>query len=128
MQRRFLRAFGIDYEKSKKNKASQDDKIELLKKLRVMPDNSNSTDAAPDTFVSWQKYLHLNALMKYQKGTKQMFIEMWISFIDPFNHGTIREDEIRDLFEQLARGRYTKEPTLISLGFSNAITFLLKSV
>jgi hypothetical protein len=128
VQKRFLRAFGIDYDKAKKNKVNQDDKIKLLKKLQEISDNSNSNETAPDTFVSWQKYLHLNALMKYQKGTKQMFVEMWISFIDPFHQGYVQEDEIRDIFEQLARGRYTKERTLVSTGFSNAVTFLLKSV
>jgi len=64
-----------------------------------------------------------------------MFIEMWMIFIDPFNHGYVDVSDTRTLFgkvlriiylEELARGKYTYEPTLISSGFSNAMTYALQ--
>lgn len=47
-------------------------------------------------------------------------------FIDPFHQGFVYADEIKIILEQLARGRYTKEPTLISEGFANAMTYALQ--
>lgn len=80
IQKRFLRAFGIDFDKNqKKNKMNQDDRSQLLQKLANMAMEQKVDDSAPDTFVSWRKFLHLNALMKYQKGTPQMFIDLWVS-------------------------------------------------
>lgn len=128
VQKRFLRAFGIDFDKAKRGgKKNEEEKLALAQKLQSIKDNSNNTDIAPDTFVSWQKYLHLNALMKYQKGSESMFIDMWTIFMDPFNRGTAKVSELRDLFEQLARGRYTAQPTLISQGFTNAIMYALET-
>ena len=64
--------------------------------------------------------------MKYLWGTEKMFIDMWVGFIDPFNKGMVEAEPLRELFEQLARGRYTFEPTLISIGFSTAVICALK--
>ena len=99
----------------------------LENKLAAIASNeTNDNNTAPDTFVSWNKFLHLNSIMKYQCGTERMFIDMWIGFIDPYNEGMVEVEPLRDLFEQLARGKYTFEPTLISIGFSTAIISILK--
>ena len=36
--------------------------------------------------------------MKYQKGTSQMFIDMWMTFIDQFHHGFVNIKEIKLIF------------------------------
>ena len=64
---------------------------------------NNLDDMAPDTFVSWKKFLHLNALLKYQKGDKDMFIDMWMVFIDPFHQGFVYPNEIKSIFGILTK-------------------------
>jgi len=65
--------------------------------------------------------------MRFQKGTEQMFIDMWMNFIDPYNQGFVKLHDLLHLFEHLARGRLTKEPTLVSTGFSNAIGYAIQT-
>ena len=101
--------------------------MKLRQKIESFKSNNDEDDnSAPDTFVSWNKFLHLNALMKYLKGTKKMFIDMWMGFIDPYNEGFVQAQPLRILFEQLARGRYNAEPTLVSLGFCTAVIAALR--
>ena len=96
IQQRFLRAFGIDYNQGHNRKGS-DTMAKIKSKLQAISLESPE-GSAPDTFISWKTFLHLNALMKYQKGTSQMFIDMWMTFIDQFHHGFVNIKEIKLIF------------------------------
>lgn len=78
-----------------------------------------------DFLVDQTTFFRVQSILRFYSAPKETFLEFWMSFFNPQKMPTVpREEMITDL-ELLARGCFTKEPTLISSTFANGFYKML---
>ncbi len=91
----------------------------ILRALGFDPDNKKA-------MVTWDKFLFVNSLLRYFSLEVEEYINFWGKFIDPDGFQRIPLSDIRLLLENLARGVYNTEETIISASCADAIVELLR--
>ena len=79
-----------------------------------------------DYLIDQQTFFKVQSVLKFYSAPKETFLDFWMTFFNPQNMPTVpRSQMIADL-ELLARGCFTKEPTLISTTFANGFYKMLQ--
>lgn len=91
----------------------------ILRALGFDPDNKKA-------IVTWDKFLYINSLLRYFSLEVEEYVSFWGKFLDPDSFQRIQLKEIRNIFENLARGVYNTEETIISSSCADAIVELIQ--
>ena len=76
--------------------------------------------------VNLRQYMQFNSLFKFYSPPFSVFLEFWISFLNPLNQPQLPKADFVNSLELLARGRMTTTSTLISESYAKGFFDMLK--